>query len=48
MNCMYCHTELIFRGDTDIEIVGHETIESNLHCFNCDAEVMVYKIGEKG
>jgi hypothetical protein len=44
---MYCHTELIYRSDCDIEITGHEVIESNLYCFNCDAEVLVYKIGEK-
>ena len=44
VNCMYCHTELIHRDDQDIETTLGVCIESNLHCFSCGAEVMVYKI----
>ena len=43
---MYCHTELIHQGDHDVEIAAREGIESNLHCPNCGAEVLVYMLEE--
>ena len=47
MNCWYCHSELIHRGDHDIDTAVGIGIESNLHCPNCGAEVMILKMEDE-
>lgn len=42
MNCYLCDGELIWGGDHDAEPEDDHLIETNLHCAECGATVVVY------
>ena len=47
MKCWHCRTELIWGGDHDISEEDSEySIETNLHCPNCNSAVYVYYLKE--
>ena len=46
MKCWFCHTELIWVGDQDVDDDLNEEefdMETNLTCPNCEAFVLVYR-----
>ena len=46
MKCWFCHTELIWGGDQDVDDDLNEEefdMETNLTCPNCEAFVLVYR-----
>ena len=46
MNCWHCNTKLIWGGDVDIDedsfMHDEYLIETNLHCPNCESEVVIF------
>jgi len=48
MKCWHCNYDLIWGGDENIEDEdGQYVLETNLHCPDCDAQVIVTTLPKK-